>query len=101
MPFYLQKTIGGSDIDNQPTLRAFKDYRFRGPDLMTVQAEYDRKLCQACAVCKEGILRSVCLHLGLVVAYDAGRVAVQRAIWIFPTCGKALGAVWPFTLART
>jgi hypothetical protein len=78
VPFYLQETLGGSDIDNQPTLRAFKDYRFRGPDLMTVQAEYDRKVCKTCTPCKEGIIRTVCSHLGLIVAYDAGKVALHK-----------------------
>jgi hypothetical protein len=78
VPFYLQETIGGSDIDNQPSLRAFKDYRFRGPDLITVQAEYDRKVCEACLICKDGIIRTVCTHLGVVVAYDAGKVALRK-----------------------
>ena len=78
VPFYLQETIGGNDIDNQPSLRAFKDYRFRGPDLMTVQAEYDRKLCSECAPCKPGIIRTICSHLGTVLAYDAGKVALRN-----------------------
>jgi hypothetical protein len=77
VPFYLQETLGGSDIDNQPTLRAFKDYRFRGPYLLMVQAEYDRKLCQSCAPCKDGIIRTVCSHFGLLLAYDAGNVALK------------------------
>lgn len=79
VPFYLQETIGGSDIDNQPSLRAFKDYRFRGPDLLTVKAEYDRKMCEACEPCKPGIIRTVCTHLGLLLAYDAGQVALHRS----------------------
>jgi hypothetical protein len=33
VPFYLDDTIGGSDINGIPTLRGFQDYRFRGPDL--------------------------------------------------------------------
>jgi hypothetical protein len=78
VPFYLQETIGGSDIDNQPSLRAFKDYRFRGPDLMTVQAEYDRKLCEACTLCKAGTIHTLCSHMGLLVTYDAGKVALRR-----------------------
>ena len=78
IPFYLQETIGGSDIDNQPSLPAFKDYRFRGPDLLTVRTEYDRKLCEACTPCKAGIVHTVCSHLGLLAAYDAGEVALRR-----------------------
>jgi hypothetical protein len=91
VPFYLQETIGGSDIDNQPTLRAFKDYRFRGPDLMTVQAEYDRKMCVSCAPCKEGIVRTVCSHLGLLAAYDAGKVGFVRSDLDFSDMRQSFG----------
>src|SRR5579875_937646 len=44
VPFYLQDTLGGSDIDNIPTLRGYQDYRFRGPDLFSIQAQYERRL---------------------------------------------------------
>jgi hypothetical protein len=91
VPFYLQETIGGSDIDNQPTLRAFRDFRFRGPDLMTVQAEYDRKLCEACAPCKAGTIRTVCSHLGLLVAYDAGKVALRKSDLDFSDMHQSFG----------
>lgn len=79
VPFYLQETIGGSDIDNLPSLRAFKDYRFRGPDLLTIQSEYDRKVCDACEPCKSGIIRTVCSHLGMLIAYDAGQVELHQS----------------------
>jgi len=91
VPFYLQETIGGTDIDNQPSLRAFKDYRFRGPDLMTVKAEYDRKLCAECAPCKEGLIRTVCSHLGLVLAYDAGKVASRNSDLDFAGMHQSFG----------
>jgi len=44
VPFYMQETLGGSDINGQPTLRGFADYRFRAPDLMLIQVEYDRRI---------------------------------------------------------
>ena len=91
IPFYLQGTIGGSDIDNQPSLPAFKDYRFRGPDLMTVRAEYDRKLCEACAPCKSGTIHTVCSHLGLLVAYDAGKVALRKSDLDFSGLQQSFG----------
>jgi hypothetical protein len=91
VPFYLQQTIGGSDIDSQPSLRAFRDYRFRGPDLMTVQAEYDRKLCEECTPCKDGIIRTVCSHLGLVLAYDAGKVALRKSDLDFSGMHQSFG----------
>jgi hypothetical protein len=91
VPFYLQETLGGSDIDNQATLRAFKDYRFRGPYLMMVQAEYDRKVCEACTPCKDGIIRTVCSHLGLLLAYDAGSVALKSGDLDFSNMKQSFG----------
>jgi hypothetical protein len=91
VPFYLQETLGGTDIDNQPSLRAFHDYRFRGPDLMMVQAEYDRKLCDECAPCKQGTIRAVCTHLGLVLAYDAGKVALRNSDLDFSGMRQSFG----------
>jgi hypothetical protein len=44
VPFYLQETLGGSNIDGQPTLRGFADYRFRAPDLTLIQVEYNRRI---------------------------------------------------------
>ena len=40
VPFYLQPTIGGSDIDSRLSLRAWPDYRFRAPDALFVQTNY-------------------------------------------------------------
>jgi hypothetical protein len=55
VPFYLQPTVGGSDIDSRLSLRAYPDYRFRGPDALTVQT-------------------NLSLPLDLLVFYDAGTV---------------------------
>lgn len=79
IPFYLQETLGGSDISNQTSLPAFKDYRFRGPALVLVQAQYGRKVCVACDPCKQGLIRTVCSHLGFLAGYDAGQVALRRS----------------------
>ncbi|HEX4037948.1 MAG TPA: hypothetical protein VHX37_07815 [Acidobacteriaceae bacterium] len=40
VPFYLQPTVGGSDIDSRLSLRAWPDYRFRGPDALFFQTNY-------------------------------------------------------------
>ena len=40
MPFYLQPTLGGTDIDNVDALRSYRDYRFRAPNLLVFQTEY-------------------------------------------------------------
>ena len=100
VPFYLQETIGGSDIDNQPSLPAFKDYRFRGPDLMTVQTEYDRKVCDVCEPCKKGLIRTVCDHLGLVLDYDAGKVALRDSDLDFSGMHQSFGGGISIYLAK-
>ncbi|MGD0647149.1 MAG: hypothetical protein ABR971_04070 [Acidobacteriaceae bacterium] len=55
VPFYLQPTVGGSDIDSRLSLRAYPSYRFRAPDAVAVQAD-------------------ITLPLNLLVFYDAGTV---------------------------
>jgi hypothetical protein len=37
VPFYFQPTLGGADINGQPALASFDDYRFRGPHLLLFQ----------------------------------------------------------------
>jgi hypothetical protein len=59
VPFYLQQYLGGSE-----TLRGFRDYRFRGPHVLLLQAEYRFEVFTA---------------LDFALFYDAGKVAMQRA----------------------
>ncbi len=59
VPFYLQQYLGGSE-----TLRGFRDYRFRGPHLLLLQAEYRFEVFTA---------------LDFALFYDAGKVALRRA----------------------
>ncbi len=37
VPFYLQDTIGGSDINGTRALGAYSDYRFRGPQVFVLR----------------------------------------------------------------
>ena len=60
VPFYMLETLGGSDINGQPSLRGFSDYRFRARDLMLIQTEYDYHVWGP---------------LGLIGFYDTGMVA--------------------------
>ena len=60
VPFYYQETLGGSDINNDPALRGFADYRFRDRNLMVLQTEYQFNI-------KNGY--------GAMVFYDTGKVA--------------------------
>jgi hypothetical protein len=59
MPFYLMPTLGGND-----SLRGFRNYRFRGPHAMLVQAEYRFEVWSG---------------LDAALFYDAGKVALQRS----------------------
>jgi outer membrane protein assembly factor BamA len=59
VPFYLQPTLGGTDVDSQVSLRGWDNYRFRARDLALIQFEY-------------GI--PVYDPVGLLLFYDAGTV---------------------------
>jgi hypothetical protein len=59
VPFYLQETLGGSNIWSEDTLRGFRDYRFRDRDLILLQTEYLFRLNSP---------------LALSVFYDTGKV---------------------------
>jgi hypothetical protein len=84
VPFYLQETIGGSDIDNQPTLRSFRDFRFRGPNSFLVQTEYDRRIIGP---------------VGFLLFYDAGKVTVARSDLNFTDLHQGFGGGLSFFLA--
>lgn len=58
VPFYLMPTLGGHD-----SLRGFRDYRFRGPHALLLQAEYRWEIWSGV----DGAL-----------FYDAGKVAARR-----------------------
>jgi hypothetical protein len=58
-PFYLQPTLGGSDIESRPTLLAFENYRFRAPDAAMIGVDYQVP---------------VFYPIGVLVFYDVGSV---------------------------
>lgn len=64
VPFYMQETLGGSDVNGQSALRGFSDYRFRGPDLVLIQAEYDHRVWGP---------------IGFLGFYDTGQVALKAS----------------------
>jgi hypothetical protein len=64
VPFYLQPTIGGTDIDNYDAIRSYRDYRFRAPNALTFQGEYTRPIYDP---------------LGFLFFYDVGKVALTRS----------------------
>jgi hypothetical protein len=84
IPFYLQETVGGSDINNEPTVRSFRDFRFTGPNTFLVQAEYDRRIWGP---------------IGLLAFYDAGKVTLARGDLNFSNLRQGFGGGLAFFLA--
>jgi hypothetical protein len=64
IPFYLQETLGGSDINGDAMLRGFADYRFRAPNLVMIQTQYERQVWK---------------WFGVLAFYDTGQVAVRKS----------------------
>jgi hypothetical protein len=64
VPFYLQRTLGGSDINGDRLLSSFQDYRFRAPNLMALQ---------------ESIEHSLWGPVGIFLLAEQGKVADQRS----------------------
>jgi hypothetical protein len=92
VPFYLEDTIGGSDINGIPTLRGFQDYRFRGPDLFVIQTQYERRLLPPRPTgAKSSTLRSVAGALGILAFYDAGQVALHASDLSFGNLRQSYG----------
>ncbi len=63
VPFYLQQTLGGSDINSAMSLGSYRDYRFRAPNLLLLQ---------------ESIEHSIWGPFGLKFTADQGRVALTH-----------------------
>jgi hypothetical protein len=70
IPFYLQPTLGGNDIDANVTLRGWDDYRFRDRDAALIQAEADYIVWDP---------------FGVYAFYDGGTVAPNHGGLSFPT----------------
>jgi hypothetical protein len=63
VPFYFQPTLGGQDINSQLTLGSYQDYRFRAPNLLLLQENFEH---------------SIWGPFGVKFMADEGRVAVNR-----------------------
>lgn len=64
VPFFLQPTIGGSDLNGQAILSSYPDYRFRGPNLLWMHAAYEQSLGK--------------LPIGLFLGVDDAKVGLHR-----------------------
>jgi hypothetical protein len=63
VPFYFQPTLGGSDINGNPALSSYADYRFRGPNLLLLRESFEHSLWGP---------------LGFTFMADQGKVALTR-----------------------
>jgi hypothetical protein len=81
VPFYLMPTLGGND-----SLRGFRNYRFRGPHAILVQAEYRWEIWSG---------------LDAAFFYDAGKVAMQRADLNFKNLEDDYGFGFRFNTASS
>ncbi len=63
MPFYLDPTIGGSDLNGTALLPSLPDYRFRGPNLMVLRGTFEHSIYK--------------WPIGAKFMVDEGRVALR------------------------
>ena len=63
VPFYFQPTLGGQDINSALTLGSYQDYRFRAPNILLLQENFEH---------------SIWGPFGIKFMADEGRVAVTR-----------------------
>lgn len=80
VPFYLMPTLGGND-----SLRGFRNYRFRGPHAMLLQAEYRWELWSG---------------LDAALFYDAGKVAFRRGDLDFKNLERDYGFGFRFNTSE-
>lgn len=76
VPFYLQETLGGTDINKDAMVRGYQDYRFRAPNRMALSAQYERRVWS---------------YLGVLAFYDAGQVANKPSDLSFANMRQSYG----------
>jgi len=64
VPFYFQPTLGGSDINGNPVLSSYQDYRFRAPNLLLLRESFEH---------------SIWGPFGFTFTADQGKVALIRS----------------------
>jgi hypothetical protein len=64
VPFYFDPTAGGSDLNGQPILASYPDYRFRAPNLVLLRGTIEHSIPR--------------LPLGALFSVDAAKVALRR-----------------------
>jgi hypothetical protein len=64
VPYYFQPTLGGSDINGNPSLSSYQDYRFRAPNVLLIRENFEHSIGS--------------LPLGVTFMIDEGKVAFTR-----------------------
>ena len=64
VPFYFQPTLGGSDINGNPSLSSYQDYRFRAPNLLLLRESFEHSIGK--------------WPLGFVFMADEGKLGLAR-----------------------
>ena len=64
VPFYFQPTLGGADLNGNPTLTSYQDYRFRAPNNFLFQETFEQSLGK--------------LPVGFTFEADQGKVGLTR-----------------------
>lgn len=64
VPFYFQPTLGGSDINGNPALPSYQDYRFRAPNNLLFQESFEHSIGK--------------FPLGFTLRADQGKVALTH-----------------------
>jgi hypothetical protein len=63
VPFFFDLTLGGADINGNPSLSSYQDYRFRAPNLLLLRGTFEH---------------SIYGPLGFSFGVDGGKVALTR-----------------------
>lgn len=64
VPFYFQPTLGGADINGNPSLASYQDYRFRAPNVLLIRENFEHSIWN--------------LPVGFALMADEGKVALAR-----------------------
>jgi hypothetical protein len=64
VPFYFQPTLGGSDVNGNPSLSSYQDYRFRAPNVLLLRGSFEH---------------SIYGPLGFSFIVDGGKVTTTRS----------------------
>jgi hypothetical protein len=64
VPFYFQPTLGGSDVNGNPSLSSYQDYRFRAPNIMLFRESFEHSIWN--------------LPVGFTFMADEGKLALTR-----------------------